>query len=1100
MAQPWLSDPIVGQAPAATQAPAPAAPRGIPGTGPKPTPAPTTYRTLTRDEVATRGLNPARAYQESSEGKVDDLGELPESALPAADRDPERGTQIRTILDNLKTLRGLSDDTLAVGSVSGYVSGWPVVGQNRANVEGALQMVQGDLVQQQIARLNAAAGGKGVASLANSETEAARMAASIANLDPNQDLTNFTTGLDRAEQYYIRALAREMGVDPNDPAFLRELGREPTAGNRDDAAAGFVPTGPAGPGGGAGSAPPPIPGVREPTTQDEFRNGIQWNIDAPETSWSDARSAYLASMGIGESDEQKITGFWNANSGNGGLTPDGVRQWYERNGFAVPAEADVARGIENARAGHTFGGIDDTAAKDAYEAKLNALISDRGRDPTGTIETIGTAGAQGLMLGQSDEFTGLQGAINAIGDGGNPVAAYQVERDMERLALEQSREANPGTALASEITGSIPGGGIGFGKAIRLGDLAAKSARMGNTARAGSLARLAVGEAGRGGAITGAAYGFGTGEGLQDSITSAAIGAPLGAVAGAAVQKAAPTIGRAVGSLKDLLPSAGRGAAERAERMAAADELGITMMPADVGGVGTRMASGFVGRTLGGIPMAEGAQVARNTAGKARSRIAENVGDVVDDVGAGQAAKRGFKGFERDSERRGRDLYEQIPVPDDAVAASTATKGALQEITRGMESNRALSRIWTGHPRLKATLDALTPAETQATRQQELAAVTSKVDEARAALASAQQRYDALRGQIGLSGVRMPQFGEGEIRGAGEAVTAAQRGLTAAETALGKVTARHAEPLQDGSVSWADMKRLRTIVGEMVGDPSLTSDGNAKAALRRFYGALTQDMEATATSTSPRALSEWRRANQYWRGRESRIEGVFSTLLGKDGDRAPEAVFRQIESWAKERTGDVGRLAQTMRSLPEDEANTIRATLIDRMGQAKPGGQTGDNEVFSPGAWATQWHGMSGRAKAVLFPNAQHRADLDKFAKVMDGMRTADEFTNWSNTGLVASGLATTSLALASLPAAIVAGATQYGAGKLLASPRFARWLAGAPRTTDRRVANAYIGKLDGLAARSPEMGAEIIQLRDYLQQSLAQSPSRAAASEQEQN
>jgi hypothetical protein len=40
MAQPWLSDPIVGQAPAATQAPAPAAPRSIPGTGPKPTPTP----------------------------------------------------------------------------------------------------------------------------------------------------------------------------------------------------------------------------------------------------------------------------------------------------------------------------------------------------------------------------------------------------------------------------------------------------------------------------------------------------------------------------------------------------------------------------------------------------------------------------------------------------------------------------------------------------------------------------------------------------------------------------------------------------------------------------------------------------------------------------------------------------------------------------------------------------------------------------------------------------------------------------------------------------------------------------------------------------
>lgn len=142
--------------------------------------------------------------------------------------DPDRIPQIRTALDNIKRLRRMSDDFLAVGPWSGTVKDWwlvgPALGANRANIEGALQMVQGDLIQQQIARLSEMNGGKGVATIANSEPEAARMASSIANLDPNQTLEEFTVGLGRAEQYYLRQLARLEGKDIDDPDVRREYG------------------------------------------------------------------------------------------------------------------------------------------------------------------------------------------------------------------------------------------------------------------------------------------------------------------------------------------------------------------------------------------------------------------------------------------------------------------------------------------------------------------------------------------------------------------------------------------------------------------------------------------------------------------------------------------------------------------------------------------------------------------------------------------------------------------------------------------------------------------------------------------------------------
>lgn len=145
-------------------------------------------------------------------------------AKPAPQVDPDRTPQIQTALANISRLRELSDDNLAVGRLSGRIGDFPLIGsflgQNRANVEGALQMVEGDLIQQQIARLSQLNGGNGVASLANSEGEARRMAASIANLDPNQDLTEFTKGLDRAEAYYKRQLARQLAQDPALPNAL----------------------------------------------------------------------------------------------------------------------------------------------------------------------------------------------------------------------------------------------------------------------------------------------------------------------------------------------------------------------------------------------------------------------------------------------------------------------------------------------------------------------------------------------------------------------------------------------------------------------------------------------------------------------------------------------------------------------------------------------------------------------------------------------------------------------------------------------------------------------------------------------------------------
>ena len=588
-----------------------------------------------------------------------------------------------------------------------------------------------------------------------------------------------------------------------------------------------------------------------------------------------------------------------------------------------------------------------------------------------------------------------------------------------------------------------------------------------------SLARAASGLAAPG-AIRGALAQFGATPG-RDLVAGAGAGA-----GGELGQRVGGTPGRVVGTLGGGLAGYGGGgalsravASERKPNalMQAADDLNVTMMPADVGGVGTRMASGATGSTFGNIPMVEGARRAVISAAAARHKIASDIGGVAtDNLGAGLAVKRGFSQFEKSSGKRAGELYDQISVPKETTASADKTREALHEITQGFDSNPALSQIWTGHPVLRRTLETLTPNNTSARANVEAGIAKTRLADLEIKL------------QAQTNGIANPQE-----------VARLQRDITDTKAFIDAQKPLSMTP-PGGTISWEDMKRLRSIVGEKIGQPGIASDGSDVAAMRKFYSALSSDMEATAAATSPRALTQFNRANQYWRGRESRIEDVFSSLLGPDGNRSPENVFNQINSWAKGERGDFGRVARTIRSMPEDEANTVRSTIVGRMGMARPANQDATGEVFSPAKFSTEWRGMSSRAKNVLFPNKQHREDLDKLALVTDGMKHADDYQNYSKTALSVNTAGQGTLAIASLPAAAALAALQFGAGKLLASPRFARIIASSAKLPAEQAGRRIQDQLSVLATREPLIANDVKAVQQYLIAQVEKSPGRAAA------
>ena len=128
--------------------------------------------------------------------------------------DPNRIPQINTGLSAIADLRNLSKQFLSAGKQAGNIAESPLfgslLGQNRANLEGSLEILRGIIIQDQLGRL-AKLNPAGIASLANSPSEQERFVSAIANLDPNQSPEQLMIGLKRAEDYLKRQKAEATG-------------------------------------------------------------------------------------------------------------------------------------------------------------------------------------------------------------------------------------------------------------------------------------------------------------------------------------------------------------------------------------------------------------------------------------------------------------------------------------------------------------------------------------------------------------------------------------------------------------------------------------------------------------------------------------------------------------------------------------------------------------------------------------------------------------------------------------------------------------------------------------------------------------------------
>lgn len=275
-----------------------------------------------------------------------------------------------------------------------------------------------------------------------------------------------------------------------------------------------------------------------------------------------------------------------------------------------------------------------------------------------------------------------------------------------------------------------------------------------------------------------------------------------------------------------------------------------------------------------------------------------------------------------------------------------------------------------------------------------------------------------------------------------------------AQPIISKILGPKGEPLVTGEtpatvegLPYEAVKKLRTLVGKELAEPSLVSDV-PRSKWEALYGALSKDMEAMAAAQGPEAAAAFARANTHYKAGVQRIQEVLDPLKAKVD---AEDVFK---AFAPNNPDQVNKVRRVMRSLNPSERKVVSDAVVNRLGRASSGKQDEVGSVFSSETFLTNYDKISPGARAQLFPEGM-RQDMDAIAKTASNIREGSKvFANPAGTAGKGAGYAVGGGLVASVatgtvtPAAIALGGmltTNIGA-RMLTSPKVVHWLAEASK------------------------------------------------------
>jgi len=719
---------------------------------------------------------------------------------------------------------------------------------------------------------------------------------------------------------------------------------------------------------------------------------------------------------------------------------------------------------------------------------------------------------------------------------GVEATAYKAGSEALRAGMSM-REARAIAATAARNRLMLEGGAVGTAHGIGAtdGDLGDRLL--------GGLTEGAIGTAG------GAAFGL-TGEAIAPRLAARAA-AGRSAVPSDAAEVAAAAQRQGVEILPQDVAGPGIG---RATQGAAQSTFGTST----VARAANRLYNGFkerVGQIAGdrqspadvGRMVQENAQRASGRSAAAADNLSGAVegalGQPVDYTGAGQLVQRGVSRWMDDTAEKGSQLYREVPISDDAAASVANTRAVLAHLTAGMESNLELGQLFQSG-RLKSYLGALTPKTVKEP------AANAALFSGRAPMREVQEGgslswgdLQNFRTHVGdmLSDPRLSEkIAPRQLRSLYAALSRDMEATAQAQGPEAFSKWKRANNYYDGR-----MKRINDTLSMVVGERKDMTPNEAMAALDNMLsqGASGNDAAFGRIMRSlPKADADVVRAsiiNRARGGREFDAKKLAtgwekisdrgkSILLPQTGlrdlmddaaaranasDKNPfagmsgEQVFHSIERMAESR-GDATRFNVTLAKLAPEEAATVRAALIHRMGLADAGAQNAEGDAFSISQFLTRWNRMTPEGKMALFGNAEMRSDMNDLALLAERVKASERLAGHSNSGAVntfnatTGGLGAATVALITGHPIVAAGlaapaAYQRVSAEVLTSRRLLNWIARAPKKPNVAATRAHIGRLTSIARAEPAIANDVLQLQQRLASFYGgAAPARLAADE----
>jgi hypothetical protein len=216
----------------------------------------------------------------------------------------EKELQSDNVISSINQARTLIHGGHATGNFFGTkgFQSIPVMGQNSSDLAASLSGIQGSVINDTIGQLKAMSpnGASGYGSL--TETEADRLAASVAALQQTQSEASLMANLDRVEEHYRNAKALLNGEDPRDETVKRKYGLSTS----------LTPPGGAPPATGAPPSAPPPPPAPHPSGGGAPPNGVgaHYNpaFDSSLSSPESAEGAGFDHTGVKQVDDPALAG------------------------------------------------------------------------------------------------------------------------------------------------------------------------------------------------------------------------------------------------------------------------------------------------------------------------------------------------------------------------------------------------------------------------------------------------------------------------------------------------------------------------------------------------------------------------------------------------------------------------------------------------------------------------------------------------------------------------------------------------------------------------------------------------------------------------